>query len=306
MSRVTITSCLVTAGLTVYGAVSLAGLAAGLSFRPSLSGAPRSPSSEGITVSEVIASRFPAATSQDLAPAQAAIFRAAFLRADGITTPSSRTLRSAALRYGVLESALWPSELAPTGTAAVTVSLAVAYADEKTSWHEAFIGRILPADQAANFAVVPATAVATTEGGGVATRLLPAAAESNAKPQVNSTPSPVAPQHRRPRPGGVLNDVQIANIKSRLNLSPEQEAMWPAVEAALRNISYAKTAVAQAQASRDSRMAYVDPNGPEVQQLKYAALPLIMRLSDDQKREVKSLAHVMGLDGLLNAASAWF
>jgi hypothetical protein len=42
-------------------------------------------------------------------------------------------------------------------------------------------------------------------------------------------------------------------------------------------------------------MAYVDTNSAEVQQLKYAALPLIMRLNDDQKREVKSLAYVMGL-----------
>jgi hypothetical protein len=35
-----------------------------------------------------------------------------------------------------------------------------------------------------------------------------------------------------------------------------------------------------------------------VQKLKYAALPLIMRLDDDQKREVNSLSHVMGLGKL--------
>jgi hypothetical protein len=33
-----------------------------------------------------------------------------------------------------------------------------------------------------------------------------------------------------------------------------------------------------------------------VQQLKSAALPLIMRLSDEQKREVKSMAYIMGLE----------
>jgi hypothetical protein len=45
-------------------------------------------------------------------------------------------------------------------------------------------------------------------------------------------------------------------------------------------------------------MAYVDANSAEVQELKYAALPLIMRLNDDQRREVKSMAHVMGLENV--------
>ena len=38
----------------------------------------------------------------------------------------------------------------------------------------------------------------------------------------------------------MLNDAQIASIKARLHLTPDQERMWPAVEAALRNIAYAK------------------------------------------------------------------
>jgi hypothetical protein len=45
-------------------------------------------------------------------------------------------------------------------------------------------------------------------------------------------------------------------------------------------------------------MAYIDPGSIEVQQLKYAALPLIMRLNDDQKHEVKMMAHVMGLEAV--------
>ena len=48
----------------------------------------------------------------------------------------------------------------------------------------------------------------------------------------------------------------------------------------------------------EDRIAYIDFDGPEVQRLKSVALPLIMSLSEDQKREVKSLAHVMGLDGV--------
>jgi hypothetical protein len=97
----------------------------------------------------------------------------------------------------------------------------------------------------------------------------------------------------------VLNDAQIASIKSRLHLSPDQEQMWPAVEAALRSIAYSK--------SRDSRhrggatsaeVASLDPYGPEVQGLKSAAFPLIMSFSDEQRSEVRSIAHVMGLDQL--------
>ena len=37
---------------------------------------------------------------------------------------------------------------------------------------------------------------------------------------------------------------------------------------------------------------------PEVQGLKSAAMPLIMSFNDEQKDEVRSLAHVMGLDQL--------
>jgi hypothetical protein len=98
----------------------------------------------------------------------------------------------------------------------------------------------------------------------------------------------------------VLNDAQIASIKSRLHLSPDQEQMWPAVEAALRSIAYSK--------SRDGRrkgggatsveVASLDPYGPEVQGLKSAAFPLIMSFSDEQRSEVRSIAHVMGLDQL--------
>jgi hypothetical protein len=103
------------------------------------------------------------------------------------------------------------------------------------------------------------------------------------------------------RPGFVLNDAQIASIKSRLQLSPDQERMWPAVEAALRSIAYAK---AHGEARRRgapksaSELANIDPNSPEVQGLKSAAFPLILSFNSEQKSEVRTLAHVMGLDQL--------
>ena len=99
------------------------------------------------------------------------------------------------------------------------------------------------------------------------------------------------------RPGFVLNDAQIASIKDRLQLTPDQERMWPSVEAALRSIAYAK---ARDASRRDAAVAVVslDPDSAEVQDLKSAAIPLLMSFNDEQKNEVRSLAHVMGLDRL--------
>ena len=115
-----------------------------------------------------------------------------------------------------------------------------------------------------------------------------------AKPQTPAAPA----RYVSSRPGSVLNYAQIASIKKRLNLTPDQEPFWPAVEMALRNISYSKTKEVKVASAGSGPMAYVDTNSSEVQQLKYAAIPLIMRLNDDQKREVKSMAYVMGLESM--------
>jgi len=114
---------------------------------------------------------------------------------------------------------------------------------------------------------------------------------------------PASPPARRvtTRSSNVLNDAQIASIKHRLKLTAEQEQMWPAVEAALRKIVYTKNALnpqAHAPQSGGSPATYIDPGSAEVRQLKSAALPLIMRLNDEQKREVKMLAYVMGLEAV--------
>ena len=52
------------------------------------------------------------------------------------------------------------------------------------------------------------------------------------------------------RPGFVLNDAQIASIKQRLHLTQDQEEMWPAVEAALRNLAYTRARVGARQRRR--------------------------------------------------------
>lgn len=112
---------------------------------------------------------------------------------------------------------------------------------------------------------------------------------------------PAVPAHSLTRPGAVLNDAQIASMKRRLNLTPEQERMWPSVEAALRNLSYAKNGQGPQHGARDAvqAVASIDPNGADVQNLKSAAIPLIMSFSDDQMRELQSISRVAGLEKLV-------
>lgn len=101
------------------------------------------------------------------------------------------------------------------------------------------------------------------------------------------------------RPGFVLNDAQIASIKQRLHMTPDQEEMWPAVEAALRNLAYTRARDARSKGGATAaQIAESDPYSPEVQDLKSAAIPLIMSFNSEQKDEVRNLAHVMGLDQL--------
>jgi hypothetical protein len=109
---------------------------------------------------------------------------------------------------------------------------------------------------------------------------------------VSTKPAPTP----KTRPGAVLNDAQISSIKTRLKLTPEQQDMWPDVEAALRDLSFEK----KSEGSR-RKIAYtgtIDPYSSEVQRLKSAAFPLIMSFSDEQKRELRIIAHVAGLEKL--------
>ena len=97
----------------------------------------------------------------------------------------------------------------------------------------------------------------------------------------------------------LLSDAQIAAIKGRLNLSSGQEAYWPAVEAALRRI--AAKIHEQRQAKPNAGGPPIDPDSEEVQQLKSAAMPLLFQLREDQKREVRSLARIIGLEAVASA-----
>jgi len=94
------------------------------------------------------------------------------------------------------------------------------------------------------------------------------------------------------RPGFVLNDAQIASIKRRLNLTPDQEEMWPAVEAALRNLAYRTAHATHWRDAAPGRRRLPPPieqrRSPD---LKSAAIPLIMSFNSEQKDEVRNLAH---------------
>ena len=96
----------------------------------------------------------------------------------------------------------------------------------------------------------------------------------------------------------VLNDSQLASIKHRLALSKDQEQYWPQVEAALRAISrrIARSQVVNGKPVEGGRPPNIDPNSAEVQQLKNAAIPLLMIMREDQKREVRALARLIGLN----------
>jgi hypothetical protein len=126
-----------------------------------------------------------------------------------------------------------------------------------------------------------------------------AAAPSDiAVPNVTAAPAPKQkPVAAKPAPQKnytLLSDVQIATIKERLKLSPDQESYWPGVEKALRAI--ARKMHSSKQADPASGAPPIDPESEEVAQLKSAAMPLLFQLREDQKREVRALARIIGLE----------
>jgi hypothetical protein len=134
----------------------------------------------------------------------------------------------------------------------------------------------------------------------------PAASESFELASAHTAPVPMPKRVARPaQPKNqiLFNDAQLRSIKARLKLSPDQERYWPQVEQALRAISW-RIATQQQHGKRvvrGSPAQMIDPGSPEVAQLKSAAFPLIMSMREDQKREVRQLAHTMGLSQVASA-----
>jgi hypothetical protein len=96
---------------------------------------------------------------------------------------------------------------------------------------------------------------------------------------------------RLPASYTLLSDMQIDAVKTRLKLTAEQERGWPAVEAALRGLAarlhdMKKTGEAPTE---------LPPESDELVRLKAAATPFFAQLNAEQKRELKMLAHLIGL-----------
>ncbi len=92
----------------------------------------------------------------------------------------------------------------------------------------------------------------------------------------------------------LLDDAQISALRTRLKLSPTQDEFWPAVEVTLRNV--VRQHARKTRKDNPRGAPQIDVNSPEVQELISAAVPLIMRLSEEQKREVRQLARIIGLE----------
>jgi hypothetical protein len=128
-------------------------------------------------------------------------------------------------------------------------------------------------------------------------------ADVDAQSIVTPPPTPLVPlAPSKPKLAGkppqksyaLLSDAQIAGIKERLKLSSSQEPYWPAVESALRAV--ARKIHETRKADPRATGAPIDPESAEVQQLKSAAMPLLFQLREDQKREVRTLARLIGLE----------
>jgi hypothetical protein len=115
------------------------------------------------------------------------------------------------------------------------------------------------------------------------------------KPRHLLPPPPPAPVPAPQASNGVLDDAQIAGLRGRLRLSSDQVAYWPAVEEALRDVARTHLRGLSSKITRGGRLA-IDVNSPEVQKLIWAAMPLLARLREDQKTEVRKLARVIGLE----------
>jgi hypothetical protein len=95
----------------------------------------------------------------------------------------------------------------------------------------------------------------------------------------------------------VFNDAQIASIKSRLNLRKDQEEYWPAVEAELRRLAWKKSADDGQQKGRRQLVA-LDVSAIDVVKLQSTTAPLLMSFNDEQRRELRMLAHLAGMQDL--------
>jgi hypothetical protein len=249
------TSNRVWVGLAIVGVAGIGGLAAGLSARAGLGQEPSAVVAD-MPPADIVSLRFPADWGES-SPAEPAPRMLAYASADPgmILFNPNPTYALADAKSSIVPSSIVPSSSADQSSTA----------DMPPPWAEA------PAKPKA---AAPAPAKM-------------ALASVSSKPAVAPANKPAR------RSNAVLNDSQIVSIRKRLNLTPDQERYWPAVEAELRKMEYNKSA-------QGVRMASIDMSKMDVEGLKSAGFPLVMSFNDDQKRELKSLAHLLGLESVMS------
>ena len=268
------------AGLAVVGIVGISAVVAGWGVSPV---EPRA-----ISPADVIALRFPSDWSDEAAVSAPAEAPATFALASAESRP---------IEASILFSPQQTYRL-PAGT--LTLAPMPTAVDARADPHLLDPQSALSTDiePAAKLEAKPETKVeARPEAKPESASKLDAKPDAKAESRTAAVRAPErhATAHVRKESSVLFNDAQLASIKSRLRLSADQEQYWPQVESALRDIGW-RAAHNGNPGNGRARLAAIDPDGPEVQRLKSAAFPLIMSMNDDQKREVRTLAQVMGLE----------
>jgi hypothetical protein len=95
--------------------------------------------------------------------------------------------------------------------------------------------------------------------------------------------------------------VDIARIKSVLKLTPEQQPLWPPVEAALRGLAREQDQSEGIIRRISHRVVAVMLDGAAIARIGAVARPLVRVLDDRQKQDAISLCYEMGLGPVLAA-----
>jgi hypothetical protein len=199
-----------------------------------------------------------------------------------------------------------------TGSIVEPIATQISNRTAKTDRLPRAIDVALTANDRGNFtlaSVIPTTELESSGGAPTgAPRALsladpdPAPAVTELKPgDIAAVPLPLhRPKHLLlppAQPASAFDDTQISGLKGRLQLTSDQVEYWPPVELALRDVVRTQLNEGRAKHARGGKVN-IDVNSPEVQKLILAAMPLLMRLREDQKREVRKLARVIGLEAV--------
>ena len=111
----------------------------------------------------------------------------------------------------------------------------------------------------------------------------PAAPKPQANPEARVDPPKIVDR----RYDGVFTMAEIAKVKARLRLTPDQEPLWRPVEAELRKVGRLQMSLIDAGKKPDVPQSALQPLGT-------AAMPLFQTMRPDQKEQVRVLARKMG------------